>query len=410
MRKVLLIITMIFLGLPAWCLEDGPEESLIDAVTLYEKHQYAAAKDSLEVLVRRDTTIDAAYYYLALLSYGSKDVNGALDYMQKAEALDPANNWYKETLATLYSAIGAEDKANDIYLELLKTEPKKYRNHYTLSLLADQTLAQGDDSLAFEYYTQALLYDPSYVPAKLGLAEVWMERGNYTAFFKGIREVISDPDVPEEPKQQYLTNLFRSFNSRKWEEFRTESLDLCDALMDAHPLSPSAVQMALQVDYMYNDYPKAIKDAYRTVDIPGVETSEKVSALSTIGDLYHEMGDEKSCFEVYDRVLKMDPDYAPVLNNYAYFLCLKGKKLQKALKMSAKTIEAEPDNPTYLDTYGWILFLVGKPAEAKPVFKRALIYGGNQSSEVLAHYARVLEALGETDLASYYRLQIQNKK
>ena len=70
--------------------------------------------------------------------------------------------------------------------------------------------------------------------------------------------------------------------------------------------------------------------------------------------------------------------------------------------MSRKTIEAEPDNATYLDTFGWILYLMGKPEEALSHFKRAMIYGGKDSPVILDHYAEVLYALGEYDMAFVY--------
>ena len=78
--------------------------------------------------------------------------------------------------------------------------------------------------------------------------------------------------------------------------------------------------------------------------------------------------------------------------------------------MSRTTIELEPDNATYLDTYGWIQYLLGKPKEAKPHFKRAMIYGGKDSAVVLEHYSIVLDALGEKDLSTYYRNLSEQKK
>ena len=78
--------------------------------------------------------------------------------------------------------------------------------------------------------------------------------------------------------------------------------------------------------------------------------------------------------------------------------------------MSKKTIDAEPDNATYLDTYGWILFLRGKARQAKPYFKHAMLYGGKDSAVVLMHFSLVLKALGEDDLATYYRTLAENKK
>lgn len=44
------------------------------------------------------------------------------------------------------------------------------------------------------------------------------------------------------------------------------------------------------------------------------------------------------------------------MNNYAYYLSLERKNLDKAEEMSYKTVKAEPQNATYLDTYAWILF------------------------------------------------------
>ena len=78
--------------------------------------------------------------------------------------------------------------------------------------------------------------------------------------------------------------------------------------------------------------------------------------------------------------------------------------------MSRAAVAAEPDNSTYLDTLGWILYLQGKPGEAKTYFKQAVIYGGKESATILSHYAEVLKALGETDLANLYLEQAKTKQ
>ena len=135
---------------------------------------------------------------------------------------------------------------------------------------------------------------------------------------------------------------------------------------------------------------------------------DKTVALNSwtqIGDAYYAKGEEKIAFRAYDNALKLNPDYAPVLNNYAYYLCLEGKNLKKAYEMSKKTVEQEPDNATYLDTFAWILHLMGKDLEAKPFFKHAMLYGGKESAVILRHYATVLEALGEEESAKVYRNQ-----
>ena len=183
-----------------------------------------------------------------------------------------------------------------------------------------------------------------------------------------------------------------------------------DSALVRVPKETAFLEMKNVACYNKQDWQGIIDNSKRMISIAPGDTAVTVPALANIGDMYHEMGNEAEAFKYYKQVLKISPDYAPTLNNYAYYLSLKGKSLKKACAMSKKTIEKEPDNATYLDTYGWILHLLGKDHDAKAVFKHALIYGAKDSATSLEHYAEVLESLGETDLAKVYRTQAANKK
>lgn len=76
-----------------------------------------------------------------------------------------------------------------------------------------------------------------------------------------------------------------------------------------------------------------------------------------LGDLYHSQNREKEAFAAYDSCLVYSPDDVSCLNNYAYYLSLKGEQLDRAEQMSYRAIRLEPDNKTYLDTYAWVLFM-----------------------------------------------------
>ena len=173
------------------------------------------------------------------------------------------------------------------------------------------------------------------------------------------------------------------------------------------PQEPAFLEMQTLALYNRKDYRGVIDVSERILRLYPGDRDRTLSALSTIGDMYWRLGDKKNTFRTYDRALKIDASYAPVLNNYAWFLCQDGTGLKKAYNMSRKTIEQEPDNVTYLDTFGWILHLMKKDLEAKPFFKHAMLYGGKENRTVLLHYARVLEVLGEMDLADYYRSQAE---
>ena len=159
--------------------------------------------------------------------------------------------------------------------------------------------------------------------------------------------------------------------------------------------------------YKKKDYKGVLENSKLMLERAAGDSAKTLSALSGMGDMYHMLGDNKSAYKAYDKALKINPDYAPVLNNYAWYLCLEGKQLKKALKMSRKTIELEPKNSTYLDTYGWILHLTGNTLEAKLFFKQAMLYGGKESATIMAHYIVVLQTLGENELAEVYRSQLK---
>ena len=171
------------------------------------------------------------------------------------------------------------------------------------------------------------------------------------------------------------------------------------------PKETAFLEMQNSAYYFKKDYQAVLANCERMLSITPADSARTLSALSTMGDMYWSLGDKKNAFKAYDKALKVNPDYAPVLNNYAWYLCQEGTRLKLAYKMSKKTIEQEPDNVTYLDTFGWILHLMKKDVEAKPFFKHAMLYGGKENRTILQHYARVLEVLGENDLAVYYRSQ-----
>lgn len=170
------------------------------------------------------------------------------------------------------------------------------------------------------------------------------------------------------------------------------------------------LELASMGEYNLGHYDKVIEISEKIIASPQTDSAKCIGAYTTMGDMYYKSGEKKNAYKAYEKALAINPDYAPVLNNYAYFLSLDGKKLKKALAMSKKTVDKEPDNATYLDTYGWILFLQGKAADAKPYFKNAvMLYGAKENPEVLDHYAEVLYALGEYDLAFLYWNQAKSK-
>ena len=124
-----------------------------------------------------------------------------------------------------------------------------------------------------------------------------------------------------------------------------------------------------------------------------------------MGDIYHEKKMEAESYAAYDSALVYNPGNIGALNNYAYYLSVERKDLDKAEEMSYKTVKAEPKNSTYLDTYAWILFEKGKYAEAKIYIDDAMKNGGEESDVIVEHCGDIYFMNGEKEEALKFWLK-----
>jgi tetratricopeptide (TPR) repeat protein len=158
-----------------------------------------------------------------------------------------------------------------------------------------------------------------------------------------------------------------------------------------------------------NDYVAA--KAVAELSLGQVEKTDTIAltdAYALLGDISFKLKDYSASDKYYTKALKYMPGNVLLLNNYAYYLSLRGKNLSKALKMSKLAIDRAPENATYLDTYAWILYKQERYDEAKSVFRRALMYNGDKESAILEHYGDVLFKLGEKDNALIYWKRAQD--
>lgn len=420
------------------------ENGLVSAMCQIENGDLAGARARLTALDRQFPDNDAVNFFLGVLEIASKDDKQAIAYMEKAVRLDSTNTDYLDALANLYLAAGQSGRSSSIFLKLLERYPQKYANPYTLTLLGDRQTEQRKDSAALASYEKALMYDAGYVPALFGKMEAHRRQGQFLDFFSTATPLMRDTYLNPAAKTSYIRALLEHVDGRFYQVWGGQLDSLVEACVQTHPSDSSTLRLAgswyygtgrkekgekyfdrylaawpdlaephyIQVQLLAerSDWEGVIRTCRDIIRICGKDKKKALAAYSTIGDSYYNLGDRKNAYAAYEKALKIDPGYVPVLNNYAYYLSLESKNLAKAEKMSRITIEKEPDNATYLDTYGWILHLCGRSKQAKPYFKHAMLYGGKDSAVILEHFSLVLEALGEKDLAAYYRGLAESKK
>lgn len=130
--------------------------------------------------------------------------------------------------------------------------------------------------------------------------------------------------------------------------------------------------------------------------------------FGAMGDIYHTKKMDKEAYESYDSALVYKPDNTLVLNNYAYYLALEKRDLEKAEAMSFKTIKADPKSYNELDTYAWILFLEKKYAEAKIYVDQSLKNGGETSAGIVEHAGDIYSMNGDLEKALEFWQKAEN--
>ncbi len=404
MRKFLLSIYTVLSCVAFASGQEADAGQFLRGVTNYSQERFDVAEKIFSGLHESCPEDDAVSYYLGLTEFALGQTDSSETHLLEAAGRDTSNVWYLEALASLYSARGDRSRFAEICGKLLKLSPSRYNNPYTLTVVGDEMMNRRADDKALEYYNRALDLDPDYAPAELGKLEVLRFSGNFPPFFLTLDHFIRNDLVRDDIKSQYLGALIERMDSRFYWVWGEQLRKLVDVCYRQAPADPGANLNKLRMCIIENKPDSVIYMCGRLAEVSrkAGDKENLLLALSTAGDMSHQMGNSREAYRYYEEALEVDPDCTAVLNNYAYYLSEEGKSLRKALKMSRRAIALEPDNPTYLDTCGWILYLLGKPKEAKPLFKHAMIYGGKDSAVVLEHYSVILDALGERDLSIYY--------
>ncbi|MBQ8493455.1 MAG: tetratricopeptide repeat protein [Alistipes sp.] len=434
------------------------------ATQLVAKRQYTRAIPIFRRLMRLDPKNLQSYHALAIL-YGTSGMpysaiaildtaelrvgynpylaeihqNLLLDTRQYDRAIEtgrrrvtehPYDSHVRTSLALAYDAAGRDSMARATLDEAFMLDSTDIS---TTTLIADYYFSKGDERRMLDYEEHLFRNANLSVDDKLRrlathTSNIPFYGKNYLRIGTIIRTLAID--YPNHPKviETYAShmiaggeyNLALEYLRRHLEDTTTTAenyitvlqlenyldkdellaMDLQDGLQ-RFPESFALLSFAGFIKTESDDHKGAIDIFLKGLD-KASNDNERSDMWGYIGDVYHDMGNDKSAFKAYKKALKYNADNILVLNNYAYFLSLLDHDLDRALEMSARVLELEADNATYIDTYAWILHRLGRNEEAKSFMRQALSLSGQRDSSLLAHYGDILWALGEKFMAETY--------
>lgn len=432
--KTLFLLILLLASSKFFHVNAQDDINIVNIAQYVSDSSYTKAKRLSLKLLKNEPENDAAWYYLGFCYFYENEIEKALKCWEKASSLDPENSYYILPQYNVYSYFPQlQDYADSLALVMSEKCPDQYNNPYTLCLKGHKESENGQDSLATLHFQQALTLDPDYTPAVLPLAEIYRVHGNMPAYFSIIPQYLSSPDEEADSKVSYLQYILNHIDGSDYRIYSKNLDTMVDTLLATHPTDSLAIKLAGSWDMAtgrdslarnhFNDFIRLYPDnlsgwiilmSMESEDESKIsigeealrhikKNSEKVYFYTDLASIYYKTGDKKKCFSYLEKAKKIKPHYSMILNNYAYFLSLEGKDLKKAEKMSREAVEAEPENASYLDTYAYILYLLKDYEGSRTYFKKCIVHGGKNSKVTLEHYSLTLEALGEKDLANFYK-------
>ncbi|WP_423147428.1 tetratricopeptide repeat protein [Rubrolithibacter danxiaensis] len=329
------------------------------------------------------------YLLLSDLYLDAKKPANALTILQQAKSLDPDNPFTRISLADVYRNLGREAEAS-----------------------AELKDAFGNPALSIDTKVKIVLsYFPQFSnPARRNEAEelavliVKAHPGDPKAFSL-YGDVLFQQNKLSEARNAYKNAL--KLNNQVyliWEQLIRIEINLgeVDSVIkdgeEALSLFPNQAQLYLLTGLGYlqkNEFEIAITHLKNAEKLETENKEALAQIYSSLGDAYSGLKRNEESDQAYEKALQIDEDNAYALNNYAYYLSLRGSNLDKAEKMSLRSNELDPGNASFEDTYAWILFKQKKYKEAKLWIEKAINNDKKGSAVKLEHYGDILFHNGE---------------
>lgn len=363
-----------------------------------------------------------------------KDDKKAFQEIESLVQEYPMDMRYQVILGDVYLQNGKKQEAYDVYQKVLAAEPDNPMAIFSMASYYKQT---GQEEL-YQQQLDTLLLNKKVTPdTKVGVMRQMIVENEQAD--KDSTQIIAlfDRIMKQEQDDPQIPMLYAQYLLSK--NMEAESVPVLEQVVDLDPTNKAARMMLIGAAVKKEDYKQIIKvcepgieatpDAlefyyYLAVAYNQAEKPDSVISICTralehktadgkkeivsefysiLGDMYHTQKQMKEAYAAYDSALVYNPSNIGALNNYAYYLSVERRDLDKAEEMSYKTVKAEPNNATYLDTYAWILFEKGNYAEARIYIDNAMkSEGGDKSDVIVEHCGDIYYMTGDVDGALTY--------
>ena len=384
-------------------IEGANEEITLSKMRVYEmKGDKKSAWNALKAL--SDKHPSDLNYRVMMGNWLMQNERSKEAYKIFADALkeEPDNSYVQASMYDYYRETGQDSLARKMMLDIIAS-PKATTESKAIMMrqaIHENEQSGGDSTAILALYDKILQVNPKDSDmAEMRVAYMTLKQMPTDSINVAIRQLL---DIAPENVGARLQLLGSYLRNQDWDGV----IGICS---DGTRYTPEEMVFYYYEGLAYyqkDEREEALGSFQRGVAQIKENSSKEMAAdlYYFMGDLYHQKGQENSAFVCYDSCLQWKDDHVACLNNYAYYLSVKGQDLHRAELMSYKTVKEEPQNATYLDTYAWILFMQERYAEAKIYIDQAVACDTDsvQSSVIIEHAGDIYIKNGEPEKAISY--------
>lgn len=387
-----------------------------------------AVYDNIELIIGKDEGLSLQKKDLYLRMNRTRQAISEIESLVEAY---PGNIRYLQILAETYLDTGNERKALETYQQIAEIDPGNPFIHISL---ADLYHRQGNEQKFLDELRLGFAIATLDLDTKI---QVLLSFFTFEEFYDTKKETVLNLATiligahPDESRAQALYGemLFRNGKLEEalevidkvlesdvsrysvWEQklFIENDIRDSDAIlrtslraMELFPMQPLPYLFNGFANYQLKDWDAARRSLENGVMLVVDNDFLEAQFYSTLGDVYNQLKEHKKSDENYEKALKLRPDDAFVLNNYSYYLTLRGENLERAREMAELANQLMPDRAAFQDTFGWVLYKLGDYTGAEKWIKKAIENDEDNSPVLLEHYGDVLYKLGRKEEALGY--------
>lgn len=420
--------------------DDVNSQLLFKAAMLYQKagdnKQSLAMLDKLEQHNKNDEDILIAKQQIYLKM---NDVDGAVNVAKQLIASNPGDGKYYSNLADIYDNNNQPDKALAVYQKALKDFPEEPTLQYGIASYYKKV----KDVAMYDKYMRLTILNPGFDDeTQTVILRTYLDEISRDSLRKPKGEDLAQQLATMHPDNPQVVSLYGQVLSRNGENEKA-AVQFKKAL-DADPARFNIWQELLQVYLNVNDadslivyskkamryfpnqaivhylngagyfnkkeYTEAVKSYNRAIALqPDDNILLLADMYSSLGDAFNSLKEYHHADSSYEKSLRLNSNNASVLNNYSYYLSLRGERLDDAERMSKRSLELRPDEATFLDTYAWVLYKKGEYAKAKEWMEKAMKANPNADGTMWEHLGDICFKLGNIEKAVAHWKQAKQK-